>query len=222
MAFPIMFIWFLIAIFIFQHHLRKSSKANDAASKSFWDKEQSSLVVRKKDLEATDYLHPTLDPETLVDESYFKQLACPELFRHQEYLRTLIPLKMVNFQTMTNADLRLAYGTAMMPTIEVYEENYHNYIRTLLTLAEGLLDVEDNTLATLYLEEGIHMGSDIKHHYLLLASIYDKNQNYSALTDLIDKAKDLTTLTKDALVKELESLYSDHLPSLTEKNQPTH
>lgn len=207
MAFPIMFVWFLIAIFIFQHHLRKSSKATDKATKTFWDKEASSLVVRKKDLEEKDYYQPTIDPDTLVDQAYFDALGVPQLFRLQKYLRKLLSLKMVNFADLTNTDLRLMFGTAMFPTIEAYEDNYTNYIKTLYDLGKGLVEAEDYQLSRYYLEECINAKSDARSHYLLLAKIYDHTNDRKALETLLEKAKALNSLTKNVLVKDLESTY---------------
>lgn len=50
MSFPVMFVWFIIAIVVFRYRLRKNDKASEDASRTFWQKEQASLVVRKKRL----------------------------------------------------------------------------------------------------------------------------------------------------------------------------
>lgn len=206
MSFPVMFIWFLIAIFIFRHHMKKNSKATDEAHKKFWDKEEASLVVRKKDLEEKDFLHPALDPSLQREEDYFKALDDPSLFRQQTFLFTLLDKNMVNFAHISNTDLRLQYGTANLTIIEAYEDNYNNYIRTLYRLAKGLYEKGETELAQTYLEEGIRIGTDISGHFMLLAKIYKAQGNMEAIETLLDNAHHLESLTKNALIAELDKL----------------
>lgn len=203
-----MFIWFLIAIFIFRHHMRKNDKAQEKVSDSFWTKEKSSLVVRKKDLDESDYLQPSLNPDQLRPETYYDDIDASVLAKNQQYLRKLIAMKMVNFSHMSNTDIRLAYGTAMMTTIEAYEDNYSNYIRTLNTLGTELHIRGENDYAELFLKEAIHIGSDIQKTYLALGEILLQRNDLPALEALTEKARTLNSLTKDALVNHLEAMVS--------------
>jgi len=213
MHFPIVFVWFLLAIFIFRHHLRKNSKLSEHASKEFWEKEEASLVVRKQALNKEDYLIPNLPTSILQTEAFFANLNLPSLFRQQTQLSRLSTQPMVNFQTMSNAELRLKYGTATLTSIELYEENYTQYIQLLFLMGKNLYQANKVSLATIYLEEGVAIGSDIKEHYLLLAKIYATYTSMTSLTQLIEKAKTLRSLTSATLVTELEALYpisNDH------------
>lgn len=206
MAFPIFFVWFLIAIFIFRHHLRKNSKIEDAAHDAFWKKEASSLVIRKRNLDPDDYIHPSLSSDTLMDQAFFNHIQAPDLYRKQKYLFELSQKPMVNFQSLDNADIRLKYGTATITAIEAYENNYIQYIKTLHTLAQGLIAVDQEDLARLYLEEGIAVGSDIRGNYTLLATLYKKHQQLDAIDNLYKIAENLNTLTKSKLLKELDQV----------------
>ena len=208
-SFPVVFVWFLIAIFIFRHHMRKDTKAQDDVSNAFWKKEESSLIVRKKELSPEDYLHPSLTEADLKDPAFYDQLGLQELYRQELYLKELLNTKMVNFQHVTNTDLRLMYGTAMIRVIEGYEENWNAYINTLYLMGKKLIETDAHLYAAKLLEEGINIGSDNRPHFLLLAKYYKDQGNTLALEALIDKAKDLESLTKDALLKELNALLED-------------
>lgn len=206
MAFPIVFIWFLIAIFIFRHHLRKNSKAQESLTNAFWEKEESSLVVRKKDLAPEDYIHPTLTADAFRDLDYYKAHHIENQFRHAEYLTQLLEQPMVNFQHTTNTELRLHYGTAMITAIEAYENSFLAYTNTLFQLAKAVLEAGDHAFALLLLEEGIQVGTDNRGHFLLLAKIYKDNGEKEKLAQLLQKAKSLQSLTKEALLRDLIQL----------------
>lgn len=205
-SFPVVFVWFLIAIFIFRHHMRKDTKAQEKVSKAFWQKEESSLVVRKKNLAPEDFLHPSLTEADLKDEDFYKDLGLSELYRQDLYLKELLKAKMVNFQHTTNTDLRLTYGTAMIKVIEAYEEDWNAYINTLFLMGKKLITTKAHRYGALLLEEGVSIGTDNRAHYLLLAKYYKDQGNSKALEALIHKAMDLESLTKDALLSELNTL----------------
>ena len=205
-SFPVVFIWFLIAIFIFRHHMRKNDHAQEKVSDAFWHKEESSLVVRKKALAPEDYVIIHLKAEDLKDQAYYDQLGVPELFRQDTHLRDLLDQPMVNFQHTTNTDLRLTYGTAMITTIEAYEESYIAYITTLYRMGDKLMSVKDEPFACQLLEEGIAVGTDNRKHYLLLAQFYKEKGYKKEIQLLIDKANNLESLTKNLLIKELNQL----------------
>ncbi|MDF1616488.1 hypothetical protein [Petrocella sp. FN5] len=206
MAFPILFVWFLIGIFIFRHHLRKNSKIEDAAHDAFWKKEASSLVVRKRDLEPNDYIQTSLSEKYMKDQTFFDGIQAPDLYRQQMYLFDLSQKPMVNFQNLDNADVRLQFGTATITAVEAYENNYVQYIKTLFLLAKGLIAVGQEDLAKHYLEEGIAVDTDIRGNYTLLATIYKQHQQEKALTNLYERAMNLNTLTKNQLIKELDQI----------------
>lgn len=203
MAFPIVFIWFLIAIFIFRHHLRKNSKAQESVTKAFWTKEESSLVVRKKALNSEDYVQIHLTEYDLKDQAYYEKIGVPELYRRSLHLREVIQQPMVNFQHVTNTDLRLTYGTAMITVIEQCEDNYVAYVTTLYKMGKKLIEVGEADFGCFLLEEGINVGTDNRQHYLALATHYKEVGNTRALEGLLNRASSLESLTKDALLKEL-------------------
>lgn len=94
-----------------------------------------------------DYIVSRLDESYLRDQSFFDGLGKANLYRQQKYLFTLLNKKMVNFSHMTNTDLRLHYGTATLTSIENYEDNYNNFIKTLYILSSELMEVGETELA---------------------------------------------------------------------------
>ncbi len=205
---PILFIWLLIAIFVFRYKMKKSSKTREEATRAFWQKEEASLVVRKKALDEADYVHPSLSEADLKPPSYYDETGLSQLKRQDSYLRELIQQPMVNFAHVTNTDLRLKYGTAMLTSIEQYEETYNAYVTTLYRMAEKLLEAGEGNYAAKLLEEGIQLGTDNRKHYLLLAKYYLSNNRIEKIEGLIDQAQALESLTKEALLKALEDIRS--------------
>ena len=206
MAFPVVFLWFVLAILIFRHHLRKNTKAQDEASRAFWKKEEASLVVRKKALEPEEYIHPTLTTDDLKGEAYYNKLGKTQLLRHEVYLHEILQLDMVNFSHMTNTDLRINFGTAMLTIIEKNENNYTAYITTLYKLAKGVYEAGDLNYACKLLEEGVGVGTDNRQHILLLAEIYLKLDNREAFDNLYSVAESNQSLTKKALLESLDEM----------------
>lgn len=178
----------------------------DDRRKAFWHKEETSLVVRKRALTQEDYVHPQLTEDTKKTDEFFETIQAPSLLRQQHLVYELLHKPMVNFQNLDNADIRLQFGTATLTAIEAYEENYTLYIKTLFVLGKGLYEAECFDEAKVYLEEGIHMGTDIKAHYMLLADLYLMNNDQNSLASLYEHAKDLQSLTKNALLSDLEKL----------------
>lgn len=204
MHIPVIFIWFIIAILLYHHHLRKRFKVDDDINKAFWEKEASSLVVRKKNIDEAHYLHPQLSKQIIKDQAFFDGINQSDLYYHQTFLFDHLDATMVNFQNLTNSDIRLQFGTANITLIETYEENYTLFIKSLYSLGKGLIEAKEDALALIYLEEGIRLGTDIRAHFILIATLYHKQHNSKAINQLYEQAKTLQSLTKSALLTELE------------------
>jgi len=203
---PLLYIWTIIAFFVFHHHLRKNAKVQEDVTKAFWQKEESSLVVRKKELAEEDYLHPSLTLDQLKGEDWYKALGQSGLYRYEQHLKELLDKAMVNFQHMSNTDLRLTFGTANLTVISDYEENWNSYLTTLYTLGKKLLETGETDYGIQLLEEGVRMGTDNRYHFLLLGQHYKATKNQQAFEDLVVRASSLESLTKTALLKALEEL----------------
>lgn len=217
-SFPILFVWFLIAIFIFRHHMRKSQMAQEKSTNAFLDKEASSLVVRKKQLEEEDFLHPRLKIHDFPTQEFYAQHALEHLEGYGQAAIQQISKPMVNFSHTTNTDLRLKYGTATITTIETYEEYYNIYIQSLYMLGKGLMAEGFNDLSAIFLEEAVAMGSDNRMVYLDLANHYVNKHMADSYKELYERAKSLDSLTKTSLLNSLESIW----PQVLEINDDSH
>lgn len=203
---PLLYIWTIIAFFVFHHHLRKNAKAQEDVTKAFWKKEESSLVVRKKELVDEDFIHPSLTGDQLKGEDWYKTQDQSALFRYEQHLKELLDKPMVNFQHMSNTDLRLNFGTANLTVVREYEENWNGYLTNLFTLGKKLFESGETDYSIQLLEEGIEMGTDNRYHFLLLGQHYKATKNHQAFDDLVVRAQSLESLTKTALLKALEDL----------------
>lgn len=201
---PILFIWSLIAIFIFRHHMKKSSKKQDDVSKKFWAKEASSLVVRKKELTQDDYVYPNLTEEDLKGEAWFEAQGQKSLYRYEKQIAGLLKQPMMNFQSMSNTDLRLTFGTANLTIIRENEERWNSYLKALYQIGSKLLASGETLYSIKLLEEGIAMGTDNRQHFLALGRYYKDSGNTDAFHRLLTTAQSLESLTKNALVRDLK------------------
>lgn len=201
---PILFIWTLIAIFIFRHHMKKSSKKQNDVSKAFWAKEASSLVVRKKDLTQVDYVYPNLTEEDLKGEAWLEAQGQKSLYRYETQIAGLLKQPMMNFQSMSNTDLRLTFGTANLTIIRENEERWNSYLKALYQMGSKLLASGETVYSIKLLEEGIAMGTDNRQHFLTLGRYYKDSGDTDAYHQLLATAQSLESLTKNALVRDLK------------------
>lgn len=206
MAFPSFFIIFVILIFIFQHHLRKNIKAENKSKDEFWQKEQSSLVVRKKEFTQDDYIVPKIDELSLAvppnmeagDELQLKQLI--------KRIKDLSSLDMMNFSQLTNTEIRLKFGTANQSIVTNNEYTYNNYLKTLASYAYLMNEYSNKTESIIALEQCISLGSDYSEHFHYLAKLYLEDHSTDKYKQLIDKVNKMTTLNKKGILEKLESL----------------
>lgn len=208
MAFPSIFIIFVIALFVFQHHLRKNMKVEDKAKDEFWRKEQASLVVRKKEISPEDYLVPDISklsfniPEAVEpgDELQLKQLI--------KRIKELSTHDMMNFSDLTNTDIRIKFGTANQSIITENEYTYNNFLKALASYAHLMNDYSQKDESIMALEECVSLGSDYSDHFVLLGQLYLDNQMTSELNKLKETVSKLETSNKKGILDKLESLTS--------------
>lgn len=206
MAFPSFFIIFVILIFIFQHHLRKNMKAENKSKDEFWQKEQSSLVVRKKEFTSEDFITPNIEELSLTippdmdpgDELQLKQLI--------KRLKDLSSLDMMNFSQLSNTEIRLKFGTANQSIVENNEYTYNNYLKALASYAYLMNEYKNKAESITALEQCISIGSDYSEHFHYLGKLYLEDRKVDEYKQLIDTASKMTTLNKKGILEKLESL----------------
>ncbi len=171
---------FLVFVVWLAYELRKQSRKEQKAVNEYWDRENKANQVRKKPLDDLSYIQV---PFSVIPEGLL-----PENETVQEYLTTLHHLseqKIVNLSSFSNTELKMTYGTANLPLLSEYDQNFTLYARTLYLLAKEYYENGFVSNAQLLLEKAVEGGSDISGTYRLLLEIY-KERN---LTEKIEQLK---------------------------------
>ena len=192
---------FLLLCAVVLYSTKRSDKEQEQAERNFWNKERRANSVRKKSLDALNYI--TI-PDTILN---MKPLSMTEEIR--DYLKDLIDLSalpIVNLTGISNTDLKLAYGTANITVLTEYDSHYTNMVTILQKLAQCLVDHNEKELATKVLEFAVSTGTDVSRTYYLLASIYQENGQKTRIRELITAASSLNTMMKDSIIQKLESI----------------
>ena len=214
MNFPF-FASFLIFIVVLQHNLRKGKKAQEQSEAAFWKREFSANDVRKRSLDDLVYVKfPATDfyPIHLLDTescSLFLEKN-PEV---KEILSRFVFLenqKIVNLTEYTNTDLKYKYGVANLNTLTEYDTNYNELITLLHNYGSIYIREGYENQALSILEYAVSIGTDISGTYLLLAEIYQKNQQQDKIQWLKKEAEKISTSRKTSIIRKLQELDSSH------------
>lgn len=214
MNFPF-FASFLIFIVVLQHNLRKGKKAQEQSEAAFWKREFSANDVRKRSLDDLVYVKfPATDfyPFKLLgakDSSSFLERN-PEV---KEILSRFVFLenqKIVNLTEYTNTDLKYKYGVANLNTLTEYDTNYNELITLLHNYGSIYIREGYESQALFILEYAVSIGTDISGTYLLLAEIYQKNQQQDKIQWLKKEAEKISTSRKTSIIRKLQELDSSH------------
>lgn len=214
MNFPF-FASFLIFIVVLQHNLKKGKKTQEQSEAAFWKREFSANDVRKRSLDdlvyvkfaATDFY-----PFKLLgakDSSSFLERN-PEV---KEILSRFVFLenqKIVNLTEYTNTDLKYKYGVANLNTLTEYDTNYNELITLLHNYGSIYIREGYESQALFILEYAVSIGTDISGTYLLLAEIYQKNQQQDKIQWLKKESEKISTSRKASIIRKLQELDSSH------------
>lgn len=206
MGIPTIFIAFVIFIIVFRYKIHKNTEFNKKKQVDFWSKESDSHAVRKKDIDPSDFLKTNPEAIPTFDASFYKSNNMHRLHHSQLQCQGLAKEPLMNLSHMLNSDVRLKYGTAQLPLIETYENNYNSYIQHLSILGNGLLELEYYTEAKRLFEEAISLGSDASHVWINLGTVYHILKDRDALIKLINKATDLDSLMQHKISVHLNEL----------------
>ena len=128
------------------------------------------------------------------------------LKKYEKTLQALSGQKIVNLGTQTNTDLKIAYGTASLPALTDYEQNFTTLCQTLTAYAGQLIELGHTNEARTILEYGISIGSDLSQNYLLLAEIYQSSGDTEQIRKLLSSAEQLDSLMKRSIVEKLTAM----------------
>lgn len=184
------------------HAIRRNNEIIAKQEESFWDRENRANSTRKKSLDSLAYIKIPLDkfPIGILAEN-------PVISECIETLTQLSTQKIVNLTGYSNTDLKLEYGTANITPLSEYDQNYTVLVRTLQVWAEELISNGFSKEAADILEFAIETGSDISKSYYALADYYKNLQETEKIQYLLEKAQNLSSLSKKAIVRTLQESY---------------
>lgn len=200
MKFPLLASFIVFGITL-TYGMRKASRRKEQQDDSFWDREREANTTLRKPLDDLVFV------EVPLEDLPFGVLADNEIVEDCErMIRTYENKKSVNLTGFTNTDLKFRYGAPNLQILTIYDNNYTQLIRTLHKWAEELLKNNYIAEAECILSYAISTGSDIIKSYELLAKIYADRQDTDALSKLRDAAEALNSMSKNVILRNLDSL----------------
>ena len=133
--------------------------------------------------------------------------------RLQRALQTIENLKskkILNLTGYSNTDLKLSYGVANLTELTEYDDNFTDLAKALAMAGHELLELNAPSLAEIYLSFGIDIGSDITSNYVDMGIIYAAKDDFESIKSLISKAKELNSLSKDSIIRQLNDMLSSN------------
>lgn len=167
---------------------------------NFIDRENEANSTRRKSLDDLQYItipFDTLPMDVMPEDSKVKE--------YHQLLRDLSASPIVNLTGFTNTDLKLKYGAPNIELLTSYDQSYTSLARTLASWGAVLYDNGYTAEAKTVLEFAISTHTDVSSTYTLLAKIYKSEGNEDKITEIIEVASSLNSLTKKSIIKKLES-----------------
>lgn len=190
---PIFLILFIIFIAVITSAIKKSNSAQDAIIERFWERERAANSTMRKDTANLRYI-------TIPDE--FFPL-------NNDKINDLKGVTLVNLTGTSNTDIKLEYGVPNFKMLSEYDNNFTEFVSQLPDYHNRLIDAGYDDTALKLLEFAVDEGADSKAIYQLLANSYIKMSKAGRISELIEKAGKLNSLSKTGIVSMLESLQAD-------------
>ena len=191
--------YFIILLFLLQFYLKKNSKKTRSDNENFLKRESRANMSRKKDISNLNYI-------TIPDTLPFVDTDVETIKKAQNDLAELKEKKILNLTGMSNTDLKIKYGVANLSVLSEYDENFSKLCRAIVRLSAALKENGFDEQAEAFLEFGIKCGSDVSANYFMLAEYYLEKGNTKGLSRLKTSAQALNSLSKNVILKKLETL----------------
>lgn len=203
MKFPF-FSSFILFIIVLRLFIIKGDKADEKAEADFWERERAANEVRRKSLDDLNYISIPFDRFPMEQPIGNTTEEKETLTGCRATLTSLAEKKMVNFNGISNTDLKFSYGVANLPTLSEYDQNYTDLITCLQTFGKTLYTMDCLEEAKTVLEFSITTGSDIGDTFQTLAQIYAKAGQFEKIQELIKRAQELHSPLKASIVQKLQ------------------
>ena len=186
---PICLILFILFIAVITFAIKRADSAQAKVTEEFWEKERKANSTLRGD--TTDLCYIT------IPEKFFP------------LNNDLRDKTLVNLTGMTNTDLKLKYGILNFKKLSEYDDNFTKFVSMLPDYYNRLKEAGYESLGNELLELAVEQGADSKNVYSLLANAFISMSKTDRLAELIEKAKQLNSLSRDGIVSMLESLQTD-------------
>lgn len=210
MSMLLFFFGFLMVVLVFQHQLKKNMAVEEKTKQNYWEKERESLVIRKKELQPSDFISVDLQalhlncPADLGEADY---RYCQSLI---EKIRLFSEKKLMNYAHLSNADLRLKFGTANQDKITAYEENYNQLLKLLGDYGMFMRKNGEPEESIKAFELCVNADSDYSNHYKELAELYLETDQADKIEELITKANGLSGQNRLMIQQRLDQIKRDY------------
>ena len=199
MIFPIFASVVLFCIFL-AFAIKRTNRKEQSQNELFWEKEAEANQTRKKSL---DDLRFIVIPEERTALFGDVEEIPPTVNESVNCIAFLKEAKIVNFNNISNTDLKLMYGAANLALLTEYDQNYTSLIRSLQIYGEYFISQNDFEHALLVLEYAVATGCDSISIYKMLCDIYRAQQDSSKMNYLLSTASLLPGITKGPILRYL-------------------
>ncbi len=193
---------FIIFIVWLAYELSKTRRRSEKKESSFWEKEAQANRTRRKPLDSLNYITIPFDklPMELLTED-------EQISECHQILQVLKDSPIVNFTGISNTELKLEYGAPNLNLLMRYDENYTTLASTLQKWALLLYEAGYAVEAKNILEFAISTDTDVSGSYRLLSCIYTEEGQTEKIADLLKRAENLRSGSKDTIVRILQESY---------------
>lgn len=186
---------FIIFCVVLGYYIKKGDANQKEVMENFFEKERLANQVRKKDISQLNYI-------TIPLEKLPHRLDTPT----EKKFLSFADKTMVNFNGISNTDLKLEYGTANLAILSEYDTNYMDMIASLPNYANELLEAGHMDSAQTLLEFAVDTKADSRKIYQQLASIYKETHQTEKIKDLMTASNELSQLTKNLIQGDLSAM----------------
>ena len=185
---PICLILFILFIAVITFAIKRADSAQAKVTEEFWEKERKANSTLRGD--TTDLCYIT------IPEKFFPL--------NNDKINDLRDKTLVNLTGMTNTNFK---------KLSEYDDNFTKFVSMLPDYYNRLKEAGYESLGNELLELAVEQGADSKNVYSLLANAFISMSKADRLAELIEKAKQLNSLSRDGIVSMLESLQADAAPA---------
>ena len=188
---PVVLITFILFLAYYAYRRKQIDKVNTQKESDFWQRENDANSTRKQDITNLDYIQIPVDT--------FPIGAYP----NEGYEETEQQLLALSEQKILNLT-----GVSNLAILSDCDERFTTLVRLLTDYAKGLAEHAHIDDAIRVLEFGVSIKSDVTENYTLLAGLYQEKGETAKISDLIESADSLNSLSKDTIRKKLREILS--------------